>query len=58
MHAHNRVRVEGNATVIGTIRAEGRVSDSAAKQIIQAMVKIDPELSGGYQIVSWQDQYY
>jgi general secretion pathway protein K len=40
------------------IRAEGRVSDSAAKQIIQAMVKIDPELSGGYQIVSWQDQYY
>ena len=41
-----------------TIRAEGRVTDSSVKQIIQAMVKIDRELPAGYQIVSWQDQYY
>ncbi|MBW2710785.1 MAG: general secretion pathway protein GspK [Deltaproteobacteria bacterium] len=41
-----------------TIRAEGRVSGSSVKQIIQAMVKIDGELPGAYQIVDWQDQYY
>ena len=41
-----------------TIRAEGRVTGGAARQIIQAMVKIDEELDGGYQFVSWQDQYY
>jgi general secretion pathway protein K len=41
-----------------TIRAEGRVSGSSVRQIIRAMVKIDPELPGGYQIVSWQNQYF
>jgi general secretion pathway protein K len=41
-----------------TIRAEGRVTGSSVRQVIQAMVKIDRELPGGYQIVSWQDQYY
>jgi general secretion pathway protein K len=41
-----------------TIRAEGRVSGSAVRQIIQAMVHIDAALPGGYKIVSWQDRYY
>jgi general secretion pathway protein K len=41
-----------------TIRAEGRVTDSSVRQIIRAMVKIDRELPAGYQIVSWQNQYY
>jgi general secretion pathway protein K len=41
-----------------TIRAEGRVTGSPVKQIIQAMVQIDGELPGGYQIVGWQDRYY
>jgi general secretion pathway protein K len=41
-----------------TIRAEGRVSGSSVRQIIQVMVKIDGELPGGYQIGGWQDQYY
>jgi general secretion pathway protein K len=41
-----------------TIRAEGRVSGSSVRQIIQAMVKIDGELPEGYKIVGWQDQYY
>jgi general secretion pathway protein K len=38
-----------------TIRAEGRVTGSSVKQIIQAMVQIDETLPGGYKIVSWQD---
>jgi general secretion pathway protein K len=41
-----------------TIRAEGRVTGSSVRQIIQAMVQIDDTLPGGYEIVSWQDQYY
>jgi general secretion pathway protein K len=41
-----------------TIRAEGRVSDSPVRQIVRAMVKIDPKLPGGHQIVSWQNQYF
>jgi len=41
-----------------TIRAEGRVKGSSVRQIIQAMVQIDDTLPGGYEIVSWQDQYY
>ena len=41
-----------------TIRAEGRVSGSSVRQIIQAMVQIDEGLDGGYNIVGWQDQYY
>ena len=41
-----------------TIRAEGRVTGSATRQIILAMVKIDEGLPAGYQFVSWQDQYY
>jgi general secretion pathway protein K len=41
-----------------TIRAEGRVSGSPVKQIIQAMVQIDQALPGGYQIMDWQDRYY
>jgi len=41
-----------------TIRAEGRVSGSSVRQIIQAMVQIDGELPEGYKIVGWQDQYY
>jgi len=41
-----------------TIRAEGRVTGSSVRQIIQAMVQIDDTLPGGYQIVNWQDQYY
>lgn len=40
-----------------TIRAEGRVSGSSVRQIIQAMVQIDETLPGGYQIVGWQDRY-
>ena len=40
------------------IRAEGRVTGGRASQIIQAMVKIDERLDGGYQFVRWQDQYY
>jgi general secretion pathway protein K len=40
------------------IRAEGRVTGSSVRQIIQAMVQIDGTLPGGYKIVSWQDQYY
>jgi len=41
-----------------TIRAEGRITGSSVRQIIQAMVKIDRALPAGYQIVSWQGQYY
>lgn len=41
-----------------TIRAEGRVTGSRVRQIIQAMVHIDETLPGGYEIVRWQDQYY
>lgn len=41
-----------------TIRAEGRVTGSSARQIIRAVVQIDEKLPGGYEIVSWQDQYY
>jgi general secretion pathway protein K len=41
-----------------TIRAEGRVKGSSVRQIIQALVKIDDALRGGYEIVNWQDQYY
>ena len=41
-----------------TIRAEGRVTGGAVRQIIQAMVKIDEELPAGYQFFNWQDQYY
>jgi general secretion pathway protein K len=41
-----------------TIRAEGRIAGSSVRQIIRAMVKIDPKLPAGYQIVGWQDQYY
>ena len=41
-----------------TIRAEGRITGSSVRQIIQAMVQIDGELPGGYKIVGWQDQYY
>ena len=41
-----------------TIRAEGRVSDSPVRQIVRAMVKIDPKLPAGHQIVSWQNQYF
>ncbi len=41
-----------------TIRADGRVSGSSARQAIQAMVKIDARLTGGYKIVRWMDQYY
>ena len=41
-----------------TIRAEGRVSGSSVRQIIQAMVQIDGSLAGGYKIVHWQDHYY
>lgn len=41
-----------------TIRAEGRVSGSSVRQIIRAMVKIDPKLSDRYQFVSWQDRYF
>jgi general secretion pathway protein K len=41
-----------------TIYAEGRVSGSSVRQVIRAMVKIDPNRPAGYQVVSWQDQYY
>jgi general secretion pathway protein K len=41
-----------------TIRAEGRISGSSVRQIIRAMVKIEPNLPTGYQVVSWQDRYY
>jgi general secretion pathway protein K len=41
-----------------TIRTEGRVTGSSVRQIIQAVVQIDEKLPGGYEIVSWQDQYY
>ncbi|MDH3359026.1 MAG: general secretion pathway protein GspK [Desulfobacterales bacterium] len=41
-----------------TIRSEGRIADSKVRQIVRAMVKIDRELPGGYQIVSWQDHYF
>ena len=41
-----------------TIHAEGRVIGGTARQIIRAMVKIDPGLPKGYQFISWQDQYY
>jgi general secretion pathway protein K len=41
-----------------TIRAEGRVTGSRVRQIIQAMVRIDEKLPGGHEIVRWQDQYY
>ena len=38
-----------------TIRAEGRVTGSSVRQIIQAMVHIDATLPGDYRIISWQD---
>jgi general secretion pathway protein K len=41
-----------------TIRAEGRVTGSSVRQIIRAVVQIDEKLPRGYEIVSWQDQYY
>jgi general secretion pathway protein K len=41
-----------------TIRAEGLVTGSPVKQIIQAMVQIDEALPGGYKIVGWQDRFY
>jgi len=41
-----------------TIRAEGRVTGSSVKQIIQTMVQIDATLPGDYRIISWQDGYY
>ncbi len=41
-----------------TIRAEGRIHGSSVRQIIQAMVRIDGNLPGGYKIVGWQNQYY
>jgi general secretion pathway protein K len=41
-----------------TIRAEGRVSGSPVRQIIRAVVKIDPKLPDRYQVVSWQDRYF
>jgi general secretion pathway protein K len=41
-----------------TIRAEGRVTGTSVRQIIQAMVQIDETLPRGYEIARWQDQYY
>jgi general secretion pathway protein K len=41
-----------------TIRAEGRVTGSSVRQTIRAVVQIDEQLPGGYEILSWQDQYY
>jgi general secretion pathway protein K len=41
-----------------TIYAEGRISGSSVRQVIRAMVKIDPNQPAGYQVVNWQDRYY
>ena len=41
-----------------TIRAEGRVTGSSVKQIIQTTVQIEATLPGDYRIISWQDGYY